>query len=144
MFQRILLPLDGSKTAEKVLPVVEQEARLHGATIILLRAIAPLRQSLIMVPSVVDNVYQQIENIARDYLEDVAEKLQEEGLDIETITKQGPPAQCILETANEQNCDLIIIGTHGETDSPRWRFGGIADKIAKAKLSIPLLVIPTN
>jgi nucleotide-binding universal stress UspA family protein len=97
-----------------------------------------------MVPSVVDNVYQKIENIALDYLESVAEKLQDEELDIETITKQGPPAQCILETVNEQNCDLIIIGTHGETDSPSWRFGGVAGKIVKAKISIPLLIIPTD
>jgi len=144
MFQRILLPLDGSKTAEKVLLFGQKEAKLHRATIILLRAIAPLRQSLIQVPSVVDNVYQQIENIALDYLENVAKKLQEEEIDIEIITKQGHPAQCILESANEQNCDLIIIGTHGETDSPRWRFGGIAGKIVKAKISIPLLIIPTN
>ena len=144
MFQRILVPLDGSKTAERVLPIVAAEARLHGATVILLRAIAPLRQSLIMVPSVVDNVYQQIEDIARDYLESVAEKLRGDGLEIETITKINPPAQCILDTAVEQGCDLAIISTHGETDSPRWRFGSVANKVVKAQSDITMMVVPTQ
>ena len=89
MFQRILLPLDGSKTAEKVLLFGQKEGKLHGATIILLRAIAPLRQSLIQVPSVVDNVYQQIENIALDYLENVAEFCDQPGLR-ECIQLQHP------------------------------------------------------
>jgi nucleotide-binding universal stress UspA family protein len=144
MFQRILVPLDGSKTAEKILPFVAAEARLHGATVVLLRAVAPLRQSLIMVPSVMENVYSQIEDIAQDYLESVAEKLRGEGLEIETITKKGPPAQCILDTAVEMGCDLTIISTHGETDSPRWRFGGVANKVIKAHSDIPMLVIPTQ
>ena len=144
MFQRILVPLDGSKTAERVLPIVAAEARLHGATVVLLRAIAPLRQSLIMVPSVMENVYSQIEDIAQDYLESVSEKLREEGVEIETITKKGPPAQCILDIAVELGVDLIIISTHGETDSPRWRFGSVANKVIRAKSDIPMLVVPTQ
>jgi len=144
MFRRILVPLDGSKIAEKVLPFVKEEARLHGATIVLLRAIAPLRQSLISVPSVMDNVYDQIGEISQDYLDNLSEQLQADGLNVKTITKKGTPAQCVMDTAIEKDCDLIIIGSHGETNSPRWRFGGIANKIVKEKSSIPLLVVPTN
>jgi len=144
MFRRILVPLDGSKIAEKVLPIVKEEARLHGATIVLLRAIAPLRQSLISVPSVMDNVYDQIGEISQDYLDNLSEQLQADGLNVKTITKKGTPAQCVMDTAIEKDCDLIIIGSHGETNSPRWRFGGIANKIVKEKSSIPLLVVPTN
>ena len=44
MFKRILVPWDGSETAANVLPVGVAEAKLHGANVVLLRAIAPLRQ----------------------------------------------------------------------------------------------------
>jgi len=66
MFKRILVPLDGSKTAEKVLPMVVAEARLHGAGVVLLRVIAPLRQSIITSPNILAQVFKQVDLIAQD------------------------------------------------------------------------------
>jgi nucleotide-binding universal stress UspA family protein len=138
------VPLDGSETAEIVLPIVIAEAKLHGATVVLLRAIAPQRQSMMSIPSVMDQVYTQVDSIVQDYLENLAKKLQEDGLDVEVVIIRGSPAQCILDTAVGQNCDLIILGTHGETDSPRWRFGGVANKVVKAKTALVVMVVPTK
>jgi len=143
VFKRILVPLDGSETAENVLPTVIAEAKLHSATVVLLRAIAPLRQSLMSIPSVMSQVYEQVEVIARDYLENLVAKLGEEGVEIDLVVKHGPPAQTVLEVAQDQACDLIIIGTHGESSSLQWRFGSVADKIIRAQISIPVLVVPT-
>jgi nucleotide-binding universal stress UspA family protein len=144
MFKRILVPLDGSETAEIVLPTMITEAKLHGATVVLLRAIAPLRQSMMSAPSIMNQVYAQVDSIVQDYLENLAEKLQQDGLEVEVLIVRGPPAQSILDTAVGQNCDLIIIGTHGETDSPRWRFGGVANKVVKAKTDLVVMVVPTK
>jgi nucleotide-binding universal stress UspA family protein len=144
MFKRILVPLDGSDNAEKVLPTVIREAGYHNATVVLLRVIAPLRQSLMASPSVIDKAFVQLAEIAKDYLEGIGERLQKEGLEVEVIVEQGYPAQWALNTAKDQECDLLIIGTHGETGSEEWRFGSVANKIIKAKLHIPMLVIPTN
>ena len=90
------MPLDGSEAAEKVLAIVVSEARLHEATIVLLRVIAPLRQSLMASPSAIKQVYKQVERIAQEYLEKVAEKIRNEGLQVETIRERGPPALRIL------------------------------------------------
>lgn len=143
MFKRILVPLDGSKNAEKVLPIVKDIASLNKSEIILLRVIAPLRQSLMASPSVINNAFEQINEIATQYLDGIAEELQYEGFEVKTLTEQGSPALVTLDTAHEKECDLIIIGTHGETGSTQWRFGGVANKVIKAKLEIALLVIPT-
>ncbi|MCJ7702027.1 MAG: hypothetical protein MUO62_10620 [Anaerolineales bacterium] len=62
------MPLDGSENAEKVLPYVIAEARIHGAAVVLLGVIAPLRQSLMSSPSVLNLVYKQVDRIAEDYL----------------------------------------------------------------------------
>ena len=69
MFKRILVPLDGSKNAEKVLPIVIEEARLHQAVVVLLRVVAPLRQSLMSSPNILRAAYEQIQSIAEDYLQ---------------------------------------------------------------------------
>jgi nucleotide-binding universal stress UspA family protein len=144
MYKKILVPLDGSENAEKVLPVVEFEAKVHDASVVLLRVIAPLRQSLMASPNAINRAFQGIEEIAKDYLEEIAESLREEGVNTKTSIRHGYPAQWTLDTAQEQDCDLIIIGTHGETGSQQWRFGGVANKVVKAKSGIAILVIPTN
>ncbi len=143
MFKRILVPLDGSKTAEKVIPMVIAEARLHEAVVVLLRVIAPLRQSLMTSPNILAKVFKQLELIAQDYLEEIAEKVRAEGLEVETIIERGPPARLTVKTAQENACNLIIVGTHGETGIHQWRFGSVANKIIRAKSPITIMIIAT-
>lgn len=143
MFKQILVPLDGSQNAEQVLTTVKAVASLHKSKVLLLRAIAPLRQSLMASPSVISNIFEQLDEIANQYLDGVAEQLRSEDINVKTITEQCFPAQCILDTAREQECDLIIIGTHGETGSGKWRFGSVANKVIKAESEIAIMIIPT-
>jgi nucleotide-binding universal stress UspA family protein len=143
MFKRILVPLDGSKVAEEVLPLVTAEAQCHEATVLLVRIIAPFRSSLMLVPGLLEQADAQIMKIVESYLENVALQLQSEGINVEVIIDHGPPAQRILELAESEDCDLIIIGTHGETGGIRWRFGAVANKIVKAKTDIPVMVVTT-
>jgi nucleotide-binding universal stress UspA family protein len=143
MFKRILVPLDGSETAEHVIPLVIKEAQLHGAEVVLLRVIAPLRRSLMSIPSVIDQVYNMVDNIAAEYLDGIAEKVKAEGLSVEVLIERGPPAERIVQVAGDHHCDLIIIGSHGESGAEQWRFGSIANKVLKTKLSIPLMIVTT-
>jgi nucleotide-binding universal stress UspA family protein len=143
MFKRILVPLDGSEIAEGVLPVVKAEAQCHGSTVVLIRVIAPFRSSLMMVPSLLEQANAQAMAIVEEYLNDVSERLRSEGLDVEARIERGPPAQRILELAEGDGCDLIIIGSHGETGEMRWRFGGVAFKIVKAKTSCAVMIVTT-
>jgi nucleotide-binding universal stress UspA family protein len=143
MFCRILVPLDGSETAENVLPFVKEEARCHQATVVLMRVIAPLRSSLMMVPALVEQANKQTNKITKRYLEDIADDLRAEGLEVEVTIEQGPPAQKIIEFAEKSGCDLIMIGTRGETGALQWRFGGVAGKVVRAKTTMPVLVVTT-
>jgi nucleotide-binding universal stress UspA family protein len=143
MFCRILVPLDGSAIAEAVLPFVKDEARCHNARIVLIRVIAPLRSSLMMVPSLIEQATETSLQITTEYLEDVASRLRGDGLDVEIVLRHGPPAQTIIEFAEEGGCDLIIIGSRGETGALRWRFGGVASKVVRARTTMPVLVVTT-
>ena len=57
--------------------------------------------------------------------------------------RSGPPAPRILETAESSDCDLIVIGSRGETGALRWRFGGTAFKVVKSATKMPVLVVST-
>ncbi len=144
MFKRILVPLDGSENAEKVLATVVAEAKCHKAAIVLLRVIAPLRQSLMTSPNLLAKVFKELESIAKESLEAVADKIRAEGIEVETVIERGQPALRIHEIAQNQSCDLIIIGTHGETGNPQWRSGNVANKIIRTQSPIPVLVITTQ
>ena len=85
MFCRILVPLDGSATAEAVLPFARDEARCHNATVVLIRVIAPLRSSLMMVPSLVEQATEKSIQITTEYLDNVASRLRAEGLEVEAL-----------------------------------------------------------
>ena len=81
--------------------------------------------------------------IVQDYLAMVAADLRSEGIVVETKIDHGPPAQRILDFSESHDCDLIIIGSWGETGALRWRFGGTAAKVVRAKTSMPVLIVTT-
>ncbi|MEE9599930.1 MAG: universal stress protein, partial [Anaerolineales bacterium] len=70
-------------------------------------------------------------------------KIRAEELEMETIIERGPPARRTIEIAQENACDLIIIGTHGETGIHQWRFGSVANKIIRAESPITTKIITT-
>lgn len=143
MFKKILVPLDGSEIAEKAVPFVISEAQKHNAKIIVIRVIPPLRASVMSIPSVVEKVDQEVEGIVKDYLEEITSSLRTQGLDVETAIEKGKPAECILQYAKRTGCDLIVIGTYGYTRAIKWRTGSVANNILRARMDIPILIIPT-
>lgn len=144
IFKRILVPLDGSETAEKVIPFVISEAKLHGASLVLLRVIAPLRRSLSTSPSILRQVYEQVDTIAEDYLEKVSKTILDEGVKVECMIEHGTPAQTIIDVAQQTDCDLIILGSHGETNASQWRLGSVAEKVVKVRSLTSILLITTT
>ncbi len=144
MFKRILVPLDGSENAKKVLPIVVTEAKCHNAVVVLLHVIPPMQNSFMASPNMLAQVLDELELITKETMDAVAVKLRAEGLDVETIIERGHPAEKIYEIALSESCDLIIIGSHGETGNPRWRTGNIANKILRTQSPIPNLLVTTQ
>jgi len=144
MFKRILVPLDGSENSKKVLPIVVTEARCHNAVVILLHVIPPMQHSFMASPNMLAQVLNELELITMENLEEIAIKIRTEGLEVETIIEQGQPAEKIYEIAQSEVCDLIIIGSHGETGNPRWRTGNVANKILRTQSPIPNLLVTTQ
>jgi nucleotide-binding universal stress UspA family protein len=136
MYQKILVPLDGSELAECVLPHVKAIAGGCGTEqVVLLKVVEPL-------PAEINDerVRNHVMKAAEDYLVRIQAKLNKAGLAIETQVLTGIPAETISDFAQRNKVDLIALATHGRSGISRWVFGSVADKLVRSS-SVPILLI---
>jgi len=134
-FGRILVPLDGSKTAAEILPAVEQLARPNAGEIILLCVERP---EVVVAPMGSPAQPDQGQR-ARETLAPYLSMLTTAGLQARVKVAIGPPAEWILKAAEEESVDLLAMTTHGRSGPSRWLFGSVAEKVLRAS-PCPLLV----
>ena len=143
-FKRILVALDGSSRAEKSLELTTRIAKAAGATLILLQAVEPpVPFSSPYLPHAMQGTQTALEegrNASVKYLDGVKDRLERQGIGVETETLLGVhPAPAILRYAEEHAVDLIAVATHGRGGLPRLVLGSVADKVLRAA-SVPILV----
>lgn len=135
-FRNILVPLDGSDLAEKSLGPAHQiaMAMAHRADEItpvkltLLRALSPMAM-LAADPYLYDEMMRMNIDEAQAYLNLAASTLPESKVVVETKTINGSPAEAIVQYAEENGVDLIVMSSHGRTGSSRWVYGSVAEKV---------------
>ncbi len=143
MFQRILVPLDGSFRAEQALPVAARIARFAGGSVVLLKVVSIKvdgRQLDVQDTSFMQTVLHEELGKAKEYLEGVARSDVLLGIKTETETTLGVVAQTILTYAQLHAIDLIVVSSHGLTGFKRWAMGSIAQKIVRHS-SVPVLLL---
>jgi nucleotide-binding universal stress UspA family protein len=126
LFERILVPLDGSETAEAALAYV---ALLPSERVRLL-AVESDRANLTAVCTTARD--------CRTYLEAVAAPLREQGRDVDTLVAFGNPAEQILALAAA--ADLVVLGSHGHGGVKRFVLGSVADEVAR-HAPVPVMVV---
>jgi nucleotide-binding universal stress UspA family protein len=148
MYKKIMVPLDGSKLAESVLPHVEAIAKGTNAEEVILASVTervpsyrpvtdysqPTEEEL--VPEAVGKMEKQ----AQRYLNRVAKMLEAKGIKTETLVLLGNPAEEITFSAEHYGVDLIIMASHGRSGISRWTHGSVADKVFRAS-GVPVLMI---
>ena len=133
MFQRILVPLDGSARAEEALPVAARIARASGGSVHLLQVVSsPIDYGggLAAAPLLSEQVIESEVSTATDYLKTVAACPGLSGIRISTEVACGLPPQYILAVARSGEVDLIVLCSHGRTGFTRWVLGSVAHTLA--------------
>lgn len=140
MYNRILVPLDGSTFAEAALGHARTLARCTGAELTLLRvATHPVYEYVAAEPLLYQTIEQDSEKESAAYLEKVAAELRAEGFHVSAETCTGPVAETILDYARDISADIIVMSTHGRSGLARWFIGSIADKIVRGA-TLPVLL----
>jgi len=149
MFERILVPLDGSKVGEAALEHVQnlltKIAPCVKSEIILLQVISSLSHYVIAGEASVQVPYtekeiEQIKRKVRDYLSKAGTALKEKGITVKTKVATGKPADEIIKAADELKADLIAMSTHGRSGLSRLTFGSVTDKVLRSGC-VPVLVV---
>ena len=148
MFQRILVPLDGTPQAEQALTVATRLARATDGTIILLQVVGiPADYStysygvqITQTPMLAEDVLEAEQSRAETYMAEVQQSAQLAGMKTETRVVIGTAAATIQDIASEDHCDIIVLCSHGDTGFKRWVLGGIAQKVSRHS-PVPVLVL---
>ncbi|MFB0559201.1 MAG: universal stress protein [Dehalococcoidales bacterium] len=142
MYKKILAPLDGSKFSECSLEHVRAVAAgCKVPEVLFLMVIEPPSQPLERGENWSREVVERGRSWAEDYLAKVAKKLKKEGIAAQTTVLTGWPADQILDYADQNKADLIIMSTHGRSGVTRWVFGSVADRVLRHS-KVPVLVVP--
>jgi nucleotide-binding universal stress UspA family protein len=145
MYQKVLVPLDGSKLAECVVEHVKSIATgCQVPTVVLLRVVEPIGLRGYLPRGMAEDTYRDAKETAeiqaKNYLNQMAERLKAEGIAVETDIADGLPADEILSYAEGKEVDLIVMSTHGRSGVSRWFSGSVVEKVVSQSL-IPVLVV---
>jgi nucleotide-binding universal stress UspA family protein len=127
MYEKILVPLDGSECAEMILPHLERLATDLKAHICLLRVayahtfpgVDPTEAQLAVVKE------------AEEYLRKIEDRLKAKGLKVDSHVRYGDEAGEILDHAGTKEIDLVAMSTHGRSGVTRWLLGSVAEKVLR-------------
>jgi nucleotide-binding universal stress UspA family protein len=139
MFQRILVPMDGSSLAECVLPHIVAIGKSYDAEIILLRVLDPV--GAVTRPRSVDPLDWQIRKAeAETYLKGLVNRLQATGLRMNLEVREGKAAESVIEFARSSNADLILLSSHGQSGISGWNISSVVQKIIlRAQTSVMIV-----
>ncbi|MGH2508724.1 MAG: universal stress protein, partial [Ktedonobacteraceae bacterium] len=143
MFQRILVPLDGSKQAEQAIPVAIRLARASHGSILLLRVVDSLNEfglysvgSMLFLQQTIDKDLID----AAAYLAEIAHTIGCEGIEAHIAVFSGQVVPQILDVANAQDIEMIVLCSHGSTGFKRWTLGSVAHKVVHQS-PLPVLLL---
>ncbi len=142
-YQKILVPLDGSKPSECILDHVRVVAKgCSVPKIVLLRVVEPFSPSAVSVIGEAETrtILQKERRTAEEYLSYVAANLRSYCGGVEQVVVEGKAAEAILDYAKANAVDLIAMTTHGESGAMRWAVGSVAQRVQQ-HATVPMLTV---
>ncbi len=137
MYDRILLPTDGSKGNSRAVTQAIALAAETGAELHVLFVV----EEMPYAPEMMDGqIEERLRQIGTDAVEDIRDRADEAGIDIETVIEDGTPHRAILEYADEAGIDCIVMGTHGRSGLDRYLLGSVTERVVRSA-GIPVLTV---
>jgi nucleotide-binding universal stress UspA family protein len=125
----IVVGTDGSRAAEAAVEKVIERVRGDGVTVHLVCAY-PGRSTLERLGLSARQETVDMRGVASDVLARAERRFREAGFAVEKHAREGDPAQTILDVADEQSADLIVVGARGTTGLRRFTLGSVAAKLS--------------
>ena len=141
MGKRILVPIDGSEQSKEALEHVLTE--FPGGDITVINVIDPIDvgyTSTVGMPGYSEEWYEESKESAEALFETAQETADEYGVTLSTTTELGRPSQTIVEYAEENDFDQIVMGSHGRSGVSRILLGSVAETVVR-RSPMPVTVV---
>ena len=143
MYKKILVPLDGSKRAEAILPHVKNLALRFKSKIIFFIVIEQRHfvgyDEAIWVKEHDEKRDHQIKE-TKSYLDSIQKQFREKGIKVKTLIGYGPIVKAILDVAKIESADLLAMASHGRSGVPGTFYGSISAGVLQ-RIDRPMLLI---
>ncbi|MFD1632785.1 universal stress protein (plasmid) [Haloplanus ruber] len=130
MYDNILIPTDGSDEVAEAVDEAIGMAELCGATLHVINVVDTTEISVAHDVELAE-IEQGLEGAGSDAVDAVVSRASEQGLDTQSAILRGPPAKKIIEYADENDIDLIVMGTRGNTGMDRILLGSVAETVIR-------------
>ncbi len=146
MYQRVMVPLDGSELAECVIPHVEAIAKgCQVKEVLFVRAVQKIDQprdaySFVIPEGDRKRFEKEAQTSAENYMKQLVERPVFKGVNKRWEVIVGPIADSLVDYAKNHEVDLIIIASHGRSGISRWVLGSIAERLLRSS-SAPVLIV---
>ncbi len=147
MISKILVPTDGSKTAQKAgIYAVGLAKQLHASIIVISvmdkrlltsRTISVARS----LPNVAESLDDYLRQAAEKYAGQIKKLCEKENIQSKTVIKPGHPVEEIVKEAEKSKADLIVMGSHGQSALVAAAIGSVTYGVIHKDTTIPILVV---
>ncbi|MBE6502804.1 universal stress protein [uncultured Methanobrevibacter sp.] len=139
MYKKILVPTDGSEFAKKAQQHAMFLAKVSGAELV---AVSVTENNFVNGLPLDDEVYQLNQILKERSEENLKEfdELNKDDLKITHVIREGSPAKVILDVVNDEDIDLIVMGSSGKSGFDRFIMGSVADKVVNSAKCAVLVV----
>ncbi|QAU11775.1 universal stress protein [Halorubrum sp. BOL3-1] len=140
LYDRILVPTDGSSEGELAVCHALDLAAVHGASVRAIYVVDTARYAGMPMETTWEGVGDLLYDDGEAALATVRELAADRDVDVETAVVEGSPSREIITDAEEADCDLVVMGTHGRGGIDRLLLGSVAEKVVRGS-SVPVLTV---
>jgi nucleotide-binding universal stress UspA family protein len=146
LWKTLLVPHDFSSSANHAAAIARDEAKLHGARLLLLHIIDlphAIKPDTVIVPDATGapvNVREYAVSSAEEHLQDIVERLAKDGVTATPFIRVGNPVDEINRFVDEEKVGLIVMGTHGRTGLQHLLIGSVTERVVRTA-TCPVLTV---
>jgi nucleotide-binding universal stress UspA family protein len=143
MYDRILVPTDGSAGVERAVDHAVSLAAEHDAAVHAIHVVNTANFAAMPLEASVEGVEDMLRDDAEAAVRAVVDRAEAAGVTAETVVADGTPSNEIVRYAEEEDCDLIVMGTHGRGGIDRLLLGSVAEKVVRAA-DVPVMTMQVS
>ncbi|OYR43280.1 MULTISPECIES: universal stress protein [unclassified Halorubrum] len=140
LYDRILVPTDGSTEGERAVAHALDLAAVHDAAVHAVHVVDTASYAGMPMEASWEGVGELLRGDAEEAVAAVEELAEETVVDVETAVVEGSPSREIIRYAEGNGCDLVVMGTHGRGGIDRLLLGSVAEKVVRGA-AVPVLTV---